>query len=641
MMTKLSSRGQTRKMNAMYQLKSRFANTHCYSWTPGTLNGSHNKARPEGKPRVAARLLLLVLSMGCLYSMPGWAAVAPPAIFYSDLESGPKTGGENGHGVYVTLWGKHFGAARGSSNVTTGAGAASIYPVWTDSKIVYQLGPNAATGSIVVSVGGQASNAIQFTVRNGNIYFVSKSGSDNNVGSFASPWSSITQAKNSLTAGDTAYIMDGVSQTSVEDYGASVSIQSGGTASSPVALVAYPNATATVGTAGTNYGLRTPAISGAKDYWVVSGLNLRGSTAMDLVGVTGWKVVGNDFSCPTGSGQSACFHSDTTNQLKFWGNYVHDVGNAAGSIDKYYHAVYFTTDSNHIDAGWNTIVPNPTHTTTSGGCRAMQFYSTGGSDQYDLHVHDNLIHDAICDGINFATVNPDKGVVEAYNNVVYRVGTGPDPSNGSSNYACVLAASSGAPAANVEIYNNTFSDCGRQGGSDAGAFTFYTRTRSRNNVVSQLGSEAYVARNSSAPSGSNNLWFGVGAGPAQTVANISSDPLFVNRGSDDLHLQSASPAKDAGTPIATLLSDKHGNKRPQGTRIDVGAYEFFSGTQTIACDLNNDAIVNSTDVAMAIDQALGTSPCAGAALTGDGTCTVVGVQRVINAVLGQTCRVGL
>ena len=109
---------------------------------------------------------------------------------------------------------------------------------------------------------------------------------------------------------------------------------------------------------------------------------------------------------------------------------MHDVGSTSGTIDKYYHAIYFTTNSNHVDVGWNLVVPNPNRSTTSGGCRAIQFYSTGGADQFDLHVHDNVIHDAICDGINLATVDADKGTVEAYNNVVYRVGTGTDPANG-------------------------------------------------------------------------------------------------------------------------------------------------------------------------------------------------------------------
>lgn len=580
------------------------------------------------------------------------AQTAPPRIFYSDLDSGPKTGGENGNGAYVTIYGKNFGSSRGSSTVTVGGGAAVNYPTWTDSKVAFQLGPNAATGNIVVTVGGQASNGIAFTVRSGNIYFVSTSGNDSGNGSFTSPWRTIPKAKNSLAAGDIAYIEDGVSQTGTDDYNASLAIRTGGTAAAPMALVAYPNATATIGSNSMPYGLRTPAVSGTMNYWVIAGLTLHGTAAMDLFSVTGWKVVGNEFSCPNGSGQAACVHTDTTTNLKFWGNYVHDVGDSNGGIDKYYHAVYFTTNSNHIDAGWNTIVPNPNHSTTSGGCRAMQFYSTGGADQYDLHVHDNLIHDAICDGINFATVNPNNGTVEAYNNVVYHVGTGPDPSNGSSNYACVLTGSSSSPSTPVEIYNNTFYDCGSRGTSDSGAFTLDAPARLRNNLTYQLGSEVYIGKNSGNPTGSNNLWYGVGNGPSSTSSNVNANPSVTNAGSFDFHIGSSSPAKDAGTSISTLLTDKDGVTRPQGSTDDIGAYEYFSGSvgggggggttpPPNPCDLNNDGVVSSLDVTIAENQALGSASCSSADLMGTGTCTVVDVQRVINASMGQTCRTGL
>jgi hypothetical protein len=585
----------------------------------------------------------IALCFALISTFSASAQSAPPRIFFSDLESGPKTGGENNNGVYVTLWGKNFGTTRGSSSVTVGGGAATTFPVWSDSKITFQLGPSAATGNIVVTVGGQTSNGIPFTVRSGNIYFVSTSGSDSSSGSFSAPWSTVKKAKNSLAAGDTVYVMNGVSQTGLDDYSSSLAIRTGGTAASPIALVAYPNATVTIGSSSMAYGLRTPAVSGSKDYWVISGINLRGVAAMDLLSVTGWRVIGNDFSCPTGSGQSACFHTDTTNYLKFWGNYVHDVGNSAGSIDKYYHAVYFTTNSNHIDAGWNTIVPNPTQSKTSGGCRAMQFYSTGGSDQYDLHVHDNLIHDAICDGINFATINPSKGTVEAYNNVVYRVGTGPDPTNGSSNYACVLTASSSGPSVAVEVYNNTFYDCGSRGTSDSGTYTLYTPTRLRNNIAYQLSNEVYVGKNSNNPTGSNNLWYGVGNGPSQTTSNINANPLLGNLAGFDFHLQVGSPAKDSGTAISTLTTDRDGIQRPQAAGYDIGAYEYFAGTivSSNPCDLNGDGVVNNADVTSAINQALGTAGCSTANLSGGGTCTVVDVQRVINASLGQSCRVGL
>jgi hypothetical protein len=50
--------------------------------------------------------------------------------------------------------------------------------------------------------------------------------------------------------------------------------------------------------------------------------------------------------------------------------------------------------------------------------------------------------------------------------------------------------------------------------------------------------------------------------------------------------------------------------------------------------------VNVLDVQIAINQAMGTLPCTSADLQQIGQCTVIGVQRVVNASLGGTCRIG-
>lgn len=590
--------------------------------------------------RIALALVSLTLGAASLHAQA-------PAIFFTDLTSGPATGGENGAGAYVTVYGNFFGTAPGS--VSIGGVNATNVKLWGSpslwyQKLAFQIPASVAKGAttIQITTSKGKSNTMPFTVRTGNIYCVSTSGNDGNNGHFPSScWKSVLQAKSAMVAGDISYVEDGVSQTSADNYNASFSINTGGTAASPIALVAYPGAKVTIGNNSMSYGVRTPAISGTKDYWVLSGLTLRGQDALDLLDNTGWRVIGNDLSCPTGSGQSACLHTDTNKNIYLFGNYVHNVGDQAGSIDKYFHAVYFTTNTNSVWMGWNEVAPNPSKSTTSGGCRAVQFYSTGGSDQYDLHVYSNLIHDAICDGINFATVNPSKGTVEAYNNVVYHVGTGPDPANGSSNYSCVLAGSSESGSAAVQVYNNTFYDCGARKTSDAGAIASDTAVSARNNIVYQIGGESYI--NSSSPSssttGSNNIWYGSSGAPSSTTGNITSNPLLNNVASADFGLQTGSPA--IGHGVSTGLSlDFEGIVR-NSSAPDIGARSVGGGGTVTksACDLNGDGAVNSMDVTLSVSQALGMMTCNTADLNKDGTCTVVDVQRVINASNGQACNV--
>jgi hypothetical protein len=57
------------------------------------------------------------------------------------------------------------------------------------------------------------------------------------------------------------------------------------------------------------------------------------------------------------------------------------------------------------------------------------------------------------------------------------------------------------------------------------------------------------------------------------------------------------------------------------------------------CDLNQDGVVNSLDVNLALNAALGTGACIDD-LDGDGRCDIVDLQRVVNASNGQVCRMG-
>lgn len=57
--------------------------------------------------------------------------------------------------------------------------------------------------------------------------------------------------------------------------------------------------------------------------------------------------------------------------------------------------------------------------------------------------------------------------------------------------------------------------------------------------------------------------------------SINADPLFVNAGSGDFHLQSGSPAKNTGISIGSVTSDFSGTSRPQGAAYEIGAYEFI------------------------------------------------------------------
>jgi hypothetical protein len=548
----------------------------------------------------------LAFLLGTLLTGAASAQTAPPALFFSDLVSGPNSGGETVSsfaGAYVTLYGNNLGGAQGTSSVTLNGSNCLRVVSWGTThlwyqKIVVQVGPSCVSGNFQVTTSAGASNVLPFTVRAGNIYCVTTNGNDNNPGTFSGGcFATVTKAVHGkMTPGDTTYVGNGVSQTTQDNYNATLAIMSSGSASAPMALVAYPGAIATVGNVNIGWGIRTPAISGGPfSDWVFAGLTLRGHDGIEMEYNDNTRVVGNDIACPNGTGADACVHTSQLTNYKFLGNYVHDSGTNCGSDCKLYHAVYFSTDSNHIETAWNLIVPDPSQTGVAG-CRAMQFNSSplgGGSglDQYDLHAHDNVIHNAVCDGINLNTVNPDAGVVEAYNNVIYHVGTGPDPNGSAANYTCINAGSAATHTNAILLYNNSLFDCGGRGASegDAGALSLYIPSKLTNNIFQETSNETYLSNTTSgmfcsivASGSSNNIWFGLGNGPtcSNLTGNINADPQFVAPSSGNLSVQSGSPAVDAGASVSSLAFDILGISRPQGLRIDIGAYEFFSGGST-------------------------------------------------------------
>jgi len=565
-------------------------------------------------------LLLLGLAAGTD------AQSAPPALFFTDLDSGSNSGGESVggfSGAYVTLYGTFFGASQGSSTVTwnglnclrvlpaTGSYLGWGTPYFWYQKIVVQLGPSctAGAGSFVVTVNGQASNGIPFTVRAGKIFFVSASGNDGNSGSSAAPFRTIVHCKQVVSPGDICYAENGVTATAVDNFDSTFDVETGGTAGNPIAFVGYPGATATIGSSGVTYGLRVPNINVSANYVTIAELSFSPSDeAMDATNSTNWRIIANNFQCPNANGQVGCFTTHEMTLVKFYGNETTNVG--VSGAGKQQHADYLSSDTNHVDFAWNYIHNNRS-------CRAFQVHSSplgggGASDptghqQFDLSVHDNLIHDDPCDGINLATIDPSQGKVEVYNNVVYHVGLGPDPSDGEASYNCLyfpqILNTGPAGSGTVEIYNNTFYDCGSHVGTFnlSGVYTFKSGPVAfslRNNLNYQLPGEFYnnsgTGLSGAIATGSNNLWFGSSqSAPTFTTASVTINPQLSSPTSSNFHLLTGSPAIDAGVAVSSSNSyrnyqtwngnpmDREGVTRPQRPAYDIGAYEYFAGGSTV------------------------------------------------------------
>jgi len=158
------------------------------------------------------RVLIIVFFLMSL-SLSVSSVRAESVLHFSDIISGPKTGlGDGlGEGAIITIWGNNLGSFQGSSKVyfkdslnhvyesayvyywvnadgQSGGGPADLYTFHKMQEIAFSI-PSSVTdglGKMYVEVGGINSNELNFTVREGNIYFVDiNSTNDPGIGTYS------------------------------------------------------------------------------------------------------------------------------------------------------------------------------------------------------------------------------------------------------------------------------------------------------------------------------------------------------------------------------------------------------------------------------------------------------------------------
>lgn len=200
-------------------------------------------------------------------------------------------------------------------------------------------------------------------------------------------------------------------------------------------------------------------------------------------------------------------------------------------------------------SGPNHIIENCDIYDTSA--RGIDLYTTGDPTT-NVTIRNNRIHDITRTGVAGQYVgvlfaaNANNNYI--YNNLIYNIGVG---GQGVGIWAGAYSSPNGNKIWNNTIYNSK--EDGIRIESSA------TNTEVRNNIA-YLNTGANYVNGSGTTQVSNNL-FGV-------------DPLFVNPSARDFQLKDTSPAVDTGNSLSVVTSDFAGVPRPQGTRHDIGAYEF-------------------------------------------------------------------
>lgn len=143
-------------------------------------------------------------------------------------------------------------------------------------SITRRCGTLAATFFVLLLIAGQSLAA-----QSERTYFVSTAGNDSNPGTRQAPWLTIQHAANSVSAGATVYVFEGV-------YHEAVNFPRSGTATAPIRFESYPGETAIIDGTGLKCCSSNPPSSGNnteglitlvdRSYVTVSGFEIRNFT---------------------------------------------------------------------------------------------------------------------------------------------------------------------------------------------------------------------------------------------------------------------------------------------------------------------------------------------------------------------------
>jgi Right handed beta helix region/Disaggregatase related len=454
----------------------------------------------------------------------------------------------------------------------------------------------------------------------GTTYYVAINGNDSNDGTSSRPWKTISYAVSAASPvqpSDQIIVRTGLYQEEVE-------LGKSGSAGNYIRLIAQPGVTLRYRGAGGNFQNGILESLG-KSYWLIRGFRVEGlaPSTPDSVAPPIWggivlkdasnMIVRNNFTYRTGSSGIIVMYGGplgatdpqgeievSSKNIKILYNTIDNANNwldqealSMWGVDGF--EVAYNKVQNSKTEGIDTKVGSRNGSIHGNTVTNVAVWSGRGrnggpaiyveasrANLYNIDVYNNVVYNNNADGIFVSAEVPSLGEsrdVRIYNNIVYSNGilgvnggtclgfSGRVRNSQAYHNTCykniygfvVEQAYGNYLPQNIILRNNIFANTtylnGRIGGTG-------TTVRLENNLITNSVADLYEL---------------AGGSPSVTlVGNIRANSAgFVNAGANDFHLTASSAAKDKGSStVGKATTDFDGVARPQGTKPDLGAFEY-------------------------------------------------------------------
>jgi len=396
-------------------------------------------------------------------------------------------------------------------------------------------------------------------------FYVAPDGSDGASGFDLHPWQTLQHAADSVSAGDTVIIRNGI----YLGFRAS----SGGTQGNPITFRADTAASVVINSTGPNNRKGSIIEIEECDWWVLQGLEVTQAPAR-----AGIDIRVADHVTVT---ECYCHHNQKWGIFTAFADYFTAESNiCSNSIEE--HGIY------HSNSGDNAVIRyNTCHHNNACGIQINADPSMGGDgiSSNNIVTHNILFANGNAGGaaINLASVR-DSLVADnlIYNNHAGGIAAWDDDQGhewGSSNNRyynnTIHMPSDGRWAVNLangstdcEIINNILiHENNARGGLEIDSYSL-SGLISDYNIMVNISVDENTIPLSQWQSGYSHDVHSFGATAVDTF--LSPD--------NDYHLQADSSARDGGVTVQEITTDITGATRPIDTAYDIGAYEFSTGT---------------------------------------------------------------